>query len=444
MLTNNNKFRLLGFYENELTNNLLHFWLERCVDEKNGGFFNCFDNTGCNLISTDKYIWSQGRFVWVFASLATMKSDTFTSSQREKFKKLARHGIKFLREFALISPNDLRCLYLVDEKGSSKKPKNYNFFDASIYADCFVALAFAKVAHMDTDLSLWNFAKSLYNSVNLRLKNDNYHTFPYPMGHEYRAHGIPMIMTNVETELFKTAKELDKDFALVLKKSLKKNVSDTLDNFVDENNLIREVINSDNTFIENLLGEHLNPGHTIENIWFILDAMEIEDELNTVETLKRLSTITLNTLEIGWDRECGGIFHYVNKEGGMITKNNIPIENEPVLQYALENSGGKIWWVHSEALYTLLRLYIITDNTEFLSWYDKIEDYTFNHFPNPNREIREWVQSLDRFGNAKKEAVGLPVKDPYHITRNVLLIIELLYKNLRKKDSYENKFNVKI
>jgi N-acylglucosamine 2-epimerase len=40
-----------GFYENELINNILPFWLNRSIDEECGGFFSCFDNYGKELIS---------------------------------------------------------------------------------------------------------------------------------------------------------------------------------------------------------------------------------------------------------------------------------------------------------------------------------------------------------------------------------------------------------
>ena len=58
---------LTGFYENELVNNFLSFWLPRCEDKENGGFLNCFDNKGEHLVSKNKYCWSQGRFVWNFS-----------------------------------------------------------------------------------------------------------------------------------------------------------------------------------------------------------------------------------------------------------------------------------------------------------------------------------------------------------------------------------------
>ena len=45
--------QLAGFYENELVNKFLAFWLPRCVDSECGGFVNCFDNRGEKLVSYD-------------------------------------------------------------------------------------------------------------------------------------------------------------------------------------------------------------------------------------------------------------------------------------------------------------------------------------------------------------------------------------------------------
>ena len=36
----------LSFFKQELTENLLSFWMSRCLDQKNGGYLNCFTNDG--------------------------------------------------------------------------------------------------------------------------------------------------------------------------------------------------------------------------------------------------------------------------------------------------------------------------------------------------------------------------------------------------------------
>ena len=92
----------------------------------------------------------------------------------------------------------------------------------------------------------------------------------------------------------------------------------------------------------------MNPGHTIENMWFILDAMEISEDLNTPALLEEICMITKKALEAGWDKEYGGLFHYASLTGGPLTGDAGELEEEPVMVYARRNCMGKIWWVHSE------------------------------------------------------------------------------------------------
>ena len=85
-------------------------------------------------------------------------------------------------------------------------------------------------------------------------------------------------------------------------------------------------------------------------------------------------------------------------------------------------------------MYTTLLLFDRTDKREFLEAFQKVFDYTYRTFPNRDPEIREWIQIRTRDGAPQEKVVALPVKDPYHIVRNVILIIELLEKRWRKEE----------
>ena len=56
------------FYINNLFSNVLPFW-DKAIDREEGGIFTCFTNDGSKLISTDKYTWAQGRFLWWLSRL---------------------------------------------------------------------------------------------------------------------------------------------------------------------------------------------------------------------------------------------------------------------------------------------------------------------------------------------------------------------------------------
>ena len=51
-------------YKEELMNNVLPFWLEYSQDKEYGGYFTCLKRNG-EVFDTDKFVWLQGREVWL-------------------------------------------------------------------------------------------------------------------------------------------------------------------------------------------------------------------------------------------------------------------------------------------------------------------------------------------------------------------------------------------
>ena len=60
--------KLARLYKDELLDNVLPFWLEHSQDNEYGGYFTCLDRDG-RVFDTDKFIWLQGREVWMFSML---------------------------------------------------------------------------------------------------------------------------------------------------------------------------------------------------------------------------------------------------------------------------------------------------------------------------------------------------------------------------------------
>jgi len=59
---------LQSIYDENLRESVIPFWVAHSPDRVNGGFFSCLDADG-KVFDTKKYIWLQGRALWMFCRL---------------------------------------------------------------------------------------------------------------------------------------------------------------------------------------------------------------------------------------------------------------------------------------------------------------------------------------------------------------------------------------
>ena len=239
-----------------------------------------------------------------------------------------------------------------------------------------------------------------------------------------------MILTNVCCELYRTAEQFDPEYAKHLLSRIEQCHREVFEIFQDEHYLVHEFRYTDGDFPSHLFGQHINPGHTLEDMWFQLEAGDI---LGTDRFNAEIAQIVKCTMLLGWDTEFGGLYHFIPCDG-LDTKYPVgEAADEPQMRLVLDDWGSKLWWVHSEAMYTTLLMYCRTGDEAFLDMFYEVFDYTYQTFPNSDPDIREWIQIRTREGRPQEKVVALPVKDPYHIIRNVLLIIELLEDRRRNE-----------
>ena len=409
-----NKKSELEFYRKELYENVLPFWEKYTPDFEFGGVFTCFSNNGSDLLSEDKYIWSQGRMLWVLSRI--LSHGEINGERFEKLNRLADKTAEFLMQHSRLENGN--CVFLTDREGNIKL--SGGVYDASFYADCFVILGTAEYASYKKDYDALAFSLDLYLHTKKRVESGNFRTDPYPVPKGYRTHGITMILTNTARTLADAMSALCHPDADKISADAYGFAKDTLDSFTDENFILHEMVRTDGSFdTESQIGRYVNPGHTIEDCWF----METEwQRFGDKERYEKTKKVLKNALRLGWDDEFSGIRLFADMDGGD-PRGSIPDPSEPMVKKTSEDNGSKLWWVHSETLYSTL---LFGDDEEISSWYPKVREYVFNTFPNKDNDRGEWIQIRARDGKPENRIVALPVKDPFHIMRNYLLIIEYL------------------
>ncbi|MDI9423083.1 MAG: AGE family epimerase/isomerase [Bacillota bacterium] len=406
------------FYQKHLYERVLPFWLQNGVDSDYGGYFTCFSNYGDELVSTDKYVWSQGRMVWLFATLAEM------DAAPEEYLALAQSGYAFLRDHCFLPSG--HCAFLLTRDGTPKEASPGQGYETSTYADCFVVLGFAKYALVSQDQGALELALRLFDSILARYRRGQFRTDPEPLPEGYSAHGIPMILLNVSQELLSAAEALAHPSAGELVNWCDHFAGDIMERFIGPDGTIRELLpetkNKDNC----ILGRYVNPGHSLEDMWFLMHYALTLGKEREKEIIDLACSVVERAFELGWDKEFGGLYHFVDEKGGRPSGEVGKFANHPLTKKLLGGWSDKLWWVHSEAVYVTLLGYELTGKDGLKRLYDQVHAYTFDTFPHPDPALGEWIQIRDRQGQPMDKVVALPVKDPFHITRNLLFLIELL------------------
>lgn len=407
------KEEIRRFYLDQLKNKFLPYWMGH-VDNEYGGVYTNISNDGENLISKDKYIWSQGRWLYILSCLLRLKEKelySLTPILEESADKTAN----FLLSHSFDS--SYRCVFKTRENGEWLKDEDGDYY-SSIYADCFVVLGLSEYAKVKEKREVGRVAERIMDSVLSRIKRGNYKTAPYEIEEGYSSHGIPMIL---HSTLFVLSQMLESfgESREKYREEEEREIEKIFSLFLDKVRFIIMEYVSSNTDSNRLLDRHINPGHTLEDAWFWLDHYKREGKLE--EKLPLIKKIVLNTFTLSWDKEYGGLYRYVDKDGGEIKGKSHNTGYEKLVE---ETWSMKLWWPHSEMLYLFLYLYKETKDQEFLSLYSIVKDYVFSTFPSTING--EWVQIRSREGKVEDRVVALPVKDPFHIIRDFLKIIELM------------------
>lgn len=407
---------LLSFYKRHLLDNLLPFW-SKAVDKTYGGMYTCFTNSGDALISTDKYTWSQGRFIWIWSRIARLIELGILPGEAAAYKKEAEQAVDFLRRHVYLDNGN--CAFLLTEDGRKKESIPGEGYDTSFYADCFVVLGFSEFARITDRIDIAEEALALYDRIRIRLSSGLIRSEPYPIPEGLKSHSVTMILLNISEQLAGTLKHLRHSASERLENDCLVFAEQIMTEFRMPDQRIAELLPGEGKVPSTVLCRHVNPGHTLECMWFVIQAAT---RLKREELAAQTLPVIQKAFELGWDKEKGGLLRFVDQEGGRPTGQQT---SDPYETLILDTWDSKLWWPHSEALYSSLLAYKLSEDTSFKELYLRTHDYVFRTFPQPDQQIGEWIQIRDRDGNPMEKVVALPVKDPFHIIRNVLLIIEL-------------------
>lgn len=387
-MVNVNFKQIASRYEKELRENCLPFWLENSQDKEFGGYYSCLNRDG-SVYDTDKFIWLQGREVWMFAMLYN------NVEKNQEWLDCAIQGAEFLKKYGHDENWDF---YFSLNREGRPLVQPYN-----IFSNTFACMAFAQLAKATGNEEYAQLARKIFTRILERRSNPKGQWCKaYPGTRPMKDFALPMIICNMALEV----EDILEDKS-VLEQTIDTCLHEVFDVFYQPNLgcMLENVSSVDGTPVDCFEGREINPGHDLEALWFM---MNLGIRRGDKALIEKCVEIALKVIDLGWDKEYGGIFYFLDAKGAPQQK----------LEW-----DQKLWWVHIESAIAMLKGYQLTGNEKCLEWFMKLDEYLWNNFK--DKEYPEWFGYLNRRGEMLLPLKGGKWKGCFHVPRGLYQIWKL-------------------
>ncbi|CDQ73811.1 unnamed protein product [Oncorhynchus mykiss] len=351
---------------------VVDFWQKYSHDTQYGGFFTCIGKDG-KIYDELKYVWLQGRQVWMYCRLYR----TMERFNKPEILEAAKSGGAFLRRFARIpnSGSPWKCAFCLTRDGKALKVQR------TIFSECFYVMAMDELARVTGDKDMQAEAAQMMDQL---------------------VHWLTEARSGEEVDKYREVGGWC--------------VKQILQHLQRGGTAILESVSSEGKELPGCEGRLQNPGHALEAGWFLLQyGLENGDQELQRTAVDKFMEIPFLT---GWDKEHGGLLYFLDVDGYCPTQ----------LEWSM-----KLWWPHCEALIAYLMAYSHTKEPALLDRFSQVYDYTFSHFS--DAENGEWFGYLTQQGKVTLDFKGGPFKGFFHVPRCLYMCEKILDSILNKQET---------
>ncbi|XP_046308939.1 N-acylglucosamine 2-epimerase isoform X6 [Marmota monax] len=259
------------------------FWMEHSHDQEHGGFFTCLGRDG-QVYDNLKYVWLQGRQVWMYCRLYRK----FQRFRRSELLDSAKAGGEFLLRYARVAPPDKKCAFVLTQSGLPVKVQR------TIFSECFYTMAMNELWRVTGEERYQNEAVEMMDQIIHWVREDSSGLgrpqLPGTPAAESMA--VPMMLLNLVEQLGEADEELAGKYAELGDWCAQR----ILQHVQRDGQAVLENVSEDGKELSGCLGRHQNPGEGAEST---------EPEEGTTSGLR---------LQFR-DPEYGEWFGYLNREG---------------------------------------------------------------------------------------------------------------------------------
>ena len=381
-------------YKNDLTQNIMPFWMEHGWDKVNGGVYTCLDRDG-SLIDSTKSVWFQGRFAFICAYACN------NVEKNPMWLEAAKSTLDFIEKHCF--DENGRMYFSVTAEGKPLRMRRY------VFSETFAAIAMSEYALATGEQKYAERAIQIFKDIQRFLTTPGILAPKFEESVQLQSHSIIMILINVASCIRKVINDPK------LTEQIDESIAKLKKYFIHpEFKCLLETVGKNGEFVDTCMGRTINPGHCIETSWFIME------EAKQRGWDKEITDMALQIFDWswdwGWDKQYGGIINFRD------------CRNLPVQDYSQDM---KFWWPQTETIIASLYAYLATGDDEYIYKHQRISEWTYAHFP--DAEFGEWYGYLHRDGTVAQPAKGNLFKGPFHIPRMMIKAYSLCQEILNKE-----------
>lgn len=381
-----------GFKE-ELTGNILSFWINKMQDEENGGFYGRIDGNDALHADANKGAILNARILWTFSA-------AYRILKNSEYQKIAQRAFDYIKQYFI--DNTYGGVYWeLDYKGNPVNTKKQS------YVQGFMLYGFSEYHRATGNEEALELAKEFFYLIE-KCHDDKSGGYPEAYTQDWQpiedmrlsekdANEKKTMNTHLHilepyTNLCRVWKDADLEHA---QKRL-------IDIFTDR--ILDKDTNHLNLFFDeewDVKSTAVSYGHDIEASWLLFEAAEVLGDENILTKIKDLS---LRIAEAAADG--------LEADGSMI--------------YEMDGShidAERHWWVQAEAVVGFMYAYKNSGDVRYRDKAEKLWEYIRHRIVDTENGEWLWSRLADGTINNKDDKAGF-WKCPYHNGRMCLEMIE--------------------
>ncbi|RNC84588.1 MAG: N-acyl-D-glucosamine 2-epimerase [Balneola sp.] len=377
--------------ELEFKQNLLPFWTEFAIDDKNGGFIGRVTSENVKVYDADKGGILNARILWALSA-------AYKQYPSKKLSNVALRAYEYFNTYFMDEKYG-GFFWMIDSKGEVVDPKKH------IYTQAFGIYGLVEYYSAFNNHEALKLAYNIYSLIEKHSVDSTYGGYFEAYSREWELNEDVRLSEKDENEpkSMNTHLHILEAYTNLYRYAPSEKLKDKLASLIHY--FCDYIINPERTSLINFFGLDWSPrskqisyGHDIESSWLLVEAAEVIGDEHLIDVTRQYAVSIANAV----------IGNGIDSDGALINEANPKGYTDT----------DKDWWPQAEAIVGFLNAYEISGDIKFLEAAGNSWMFIKQHLI--DRKYGEWFEKTSREGTPYSQLDKVRAwKGPYHNMRTI-------------------------